>query len=297
MEWLVLGLFCLDLLVCILLGLSTLTALVIGLFLFIGYGLYKGHRLPALFAMMWDGVRTVKSILVVFLIIGILTATWRAAGTIPAIIYYTLPLIRPSVFVPLVFLLNSLVSFLIGISFGTAATMGVICMTMGLTMGADPVLLGGAILSGVFYGDRCSPVSTSAMLVAQLTGTDLYDNLRRMFGTAALPTALSVILYYFLGRSGAGAVDDNVRTLFAEHFHLSVLTLLPAAAILVLALCRVKVRQAMLISIALAVCYQHGEEVIDVVGIGQTLRQRNLRMLDMLVIVVSDFLLMGVVFV
>lgn len=48
------------------------------------------------------------------------------------------------------FLLNCGVSMLTGTAFGTAATMGTICVSVGMSMGMDPVLLGGAMLSGVF---------------------------------------------------------------------------------------------------------------------------------------------------
>ena len=71
-------------------------------------------------------------------------------------------------------LLNSLVSFLIGTSFGTAATMGAICIAMAQAMDISLALAGGAAISGAFFGDRCSPVSTSTLLVAEVTHTDMY---------------------------------------------------------------------------------------------------------------------------
>ena len=81
-----------------------------------------------------------------------LTALWRAAGTIPAIVSYCAGLMNPSVMILMAFLLNALVSVLTGTAFGTAATMGVICMTMAKAMGCNEILAGGAILSGVFFG-------------------------------------------------------------------------------------------------------------------------------------------------
>lgn len=82
------------------------------------------------------------------------------------------------------FLLCCLISFLTGTSFGSVATMGVICMTMAKSMGISTILEGGAILAGIYFGDRCSPVSTSALLVSELTGTDLFDNLKQMAKSA-----------------------------------------------------------------------------------------------------------------
>ncbi len=98
-----------------------------------------------------------------------LTALWRAAGTIPAIVSYCAGLMNPSVMILMAFLFK-LSGVRTGTAFGTAATMGVICMTMAKAMGCNEILTGGAILSGVFFGDRCSPVSTMARWAAGLGG-------------------------------------------------------------------------------------------------------------------------------
>ena len=204
--------------------------------------------------MALSGILTVKNILITFLLIGMLTALWRAAGTIPSIVCYAAGLIAPSAFLLLTFLLNCLLSFLTGTSFGTAATMGSVCMTIAMALGLNPVLMGGAILSGVYFGDRCSPVSTSALLVAELTRTDIFDNIRVMLKTAAIPFLLACLLYGLAGLlshgSGGSAVD--VRAVFSREFRLGLLPLLPAALVLLLALLKVNVRWTMLASIACA---------------------------------------------
>ena len=159
MEWLFLGGFCALLTASLALDFFILWALLGGYLLFFSYGLVKGHRPKALLAMSWEGLRTVKTILFLFLLIGMITALWRASGTIPFLIYHAAGLISPAVFPLLAFLLCSVMSTLTGTSFGTAATIGVICMSIAQAMGLSPVLSAGAILSGAFFGDRCSPMS------------------------------------------------------------------------------------------------------------------------------------------
>ena len=254
MEWLVLGLFCGGLILCLLLDWSILYALLAGLLLFLLYGRRKGFGWKALLGMALAGVKTVKNILITFLLIGVLTALWRAAGTIPVIVCCAAKLIRPGVFLLMTFLLNAAVSVLTGTSFGTAATMGVICATMGGVMGVPVVLTGGAVLSGVFFGDRCSPVSTSALLVAELTKTSIFDNIRRMVKTALAPFLLSCAVYALLGclaPHGEGTLD--LEALFSREFDLSLWTAIPAAVILILSLLRVNVKLAMGASILSAV--------------------------------------------
>ena len=160
---------------------------------------------------------------------------------------------EPRLFLVCSCLLNCLVSVLTGTAFGSAATMGAVCMTMAAALGADPLMTGGAILSGVYFGDRCSPVSTSALLVADLTGTDLFGNIRQMLRTSLVPFALAAGLYLLFGLSSpaAGQAAD-IAPLFALEFRLGPLPLIPAALILVLSALRVRVKAAMLASIAAA---------------------------------------------
>ena len=98
MEWLVIGLFCTALILCILMNWSVLYAMVFGLALFLAYGRHRGFHWKALLRMTLWGVRPVWKILLIFLLIGILTALWRAAGTIPLLVCYAVRLIRPPVF-------------------------------------------------------------------------------------------------------------------------------------------------------------------------------------------------------
>lgn len=253
MELVVLGLFCAGLLVCVAAGWSILYALGAGLVLFLLYGRGKGFGWGELLPTALSGIKTVKNILMAFVLIGMLTALWRAAGTIPVIVSYAAGLIHPGVFVLMTFLLNALVSVLTGTAFGTSATMGIICFTMGSSMGANPVLVGGAVLAGAYFGDRCSPVSTSALLVSELTGTSIFGNIRNMVRTAVVPFVASCAIYLAAGllSDHAGQVPE-LGGIFAREFVLSWVALLPAAAILLLSLFRVRVKVAMAVSILVA---------------------------------------------
>lgn len=239
---------------CIIFDFSILYALSAGFFIFLLYGIYKKYSISELLKDALSGVLAVKNILITFMLIGMMTALWRASGTIPFIVSYASNLISPNIFLLMTFLLNSMVSFLIGTSFGTAATIGVICATMGSTMGINPVMVGGAVLSGAFWGDRCSPISTSALLVSELTNTNIYDNIKQMFHTSMIPTLLTCIAYLILGlyqKSNGNTV--NLEALFTVEFQLDIITLLPAVIILFLAAFRVNVKKSMLVSIIVSI--------------------------------------------
>ena len=104
----VLSLFAVALVFCIGFDISILIALVFGFFLFFGYGLFRKHSVKEMAAMAFSGIKTVKNILITFL-------------------------------------LCCLISALTGTAFGTAATMGVICTTMAGSMGIPILYSGGAM--------------------------------------------------------------------------------------------------------------------------------------------------------
>lgn len=253
MEILTLSLFCLALTVCIVFDVSVLYALAAGLVVFCVYAKLKKHSFKAISGMIFNGIKTSKNVLINFLLIGLLTASWRSSGTIAFIICSAIDFISPEVFVLMTFLLNSFVSFLMGTSFGTSATMGVICMTMAKSMGMNPVMVGGAMLAGSLFGDRCSPVSTSALLVSELTKTNIFKNIKNMFRTAFVPFVITCIIYVILGFfAGGGGDAPDLKTMFAREFSLHWLSVVPAAVILLLSLLKVNVKIAMLSSLVSA---------------------------------------------
>ena len=254
MELLTIGLFCGLLLGCLALGLPITLALTGGLCIFLAYGAKKGFSARELWDMSMDGVKTVTNILIAFMLIGAMTGLWRAGGTIPVLVSYAATLIRPGVLYLMTFLLCCLVSLLTGTAFGTAATMGVVCATMSSGLGLSPMITGGAILAGSYFGDRTSPMSSIVLLVGQLTHVNIFDNIKRMTKTCLLPAALSCGIYAVLGAfSGVSGQVPDLSALFAREFNLHPAALLPAAVILVLSLCKVQVRIAMTASILTAI--------------------------------------------
>lgn len=248
------GIFVAVLIANLLLSLPIIVALVAGYIIFVACGVHLGHPLKSVLKMSLEGVKTVKDILLTFILIGIMTATWRSGGTIASIVYYSSRLIAPQVLILMTFVLCAVISMLTGTSFGTAATMGVICMAMGRSSGANPVLMGGAILAGSFVGDRSSPMSTSALLVSQITRTDIFKNIKAMTKSGLVPIIISAAAFLAMGfLSPGGKISRQMLELLERGFSLHWVTVIPAVIIIVLSAFRVKVRKTMAVSIAAAV--------------------------------------------
>ena len=181
------GIFIIFMVLSLIAGISTIPALFLGLVVFLAVGRRKGFSLKSMLDMSVGGIKNSLVVIEVMLIIGLITAVWRVSGTITVFVYYGMKIIVPPLFLLITFLLSCVLSYALGTSFGTAGTVGVIFMTLARSGGVDPVMTAGVIMSGIYFGDRCSPVSSSANLVAGVTGTKIFDNVKLMMKTAMAP--------------------------------------------------------------------------------------------------------------
>ena len=247
------GVFLAGVVACLVLGRSLIWALLLGLALFSLLGLKKGFTPRQLAAMAWRQGRDSLIVVPVFLLIGMVTALWRASGTISFFLYYGLEGLRPASFLLVAFLLSAVLSFALGTCYGVTGTAGVVLITLARSGGVDLAVTAGAILSGAYFGDRCSPMSSCATLVAACTGTELYKNVREMLKTALLPTLLTVLAFGVLSRLyPIQRMDSVVLSALRENFDLHWTVLLPAVLMLVLPLAKVPVKWAMAASAATA---------------------------------------------
>jgi len=232
--------------------------LLAALFLFVVVLRRRGFAVRSLAKMALTGARQSLPVISVLLLIGMVTAIWMAAGTVPALVYYGTGLISPRFFILWAFILTGLLSSLIGTSFGAVGTVGVALMVMARSSGVAVNPVAGAIIAGAFVGDRCSPMSSSAHLVASITQTSLHTNLRNMIRSGVWPMTLSLFFYALLSLfHPAQLTVSPITAELLQAFNLAPVVLLPASAILLLAALRVEVKMAMLVSIGLGLAIAH----------------------------------------
>ena len=225
-------------------------ALIIGLGIFIYIGKKHGYPLNQLLKLSYEGGKKSLVVLEIFILIGAIIAIWMASGTIPALVFYGIRLIHPQLFILSAFLVTCVVSLLIGTSLGTAGTIGISIMIIARSGDIYLPLVAGAIMSGAYFGDRNSPMSSSANLVAQITETDLYENIVNMIKTSLLPFIISVVLYGILSYFyPITKTSDLLLEGIQYNFHISLWTLLPAISIILLSFLKIRVKISMSISI------------------------------------------------
>lgn len=234
-------------------------ALVGGWILFTLYERSLKRSFSQIFQGQWKAVRKVKSLLVVFLWIGVLTGLWRVSGTLAYLVYESAKILVPQAFYVLTFLITAGISFMIGTSVGTASTAGVVCMTLGRTLSLPAAPLAGAVLSGIFVGDRSSYMSTSALLVGEITGTDVRDNVPKMIKDALVPLLLTVGAYFlFQGRFPATGGGTEDLSFLQEEFAFHPLLVVPGIMMILLPLLKVSVTRTIALSSGLSFFFALG---------------------------------------
>ena len=231
------------------LGWSLSWGLALGLVCFTLVGLRRGLSLRALVRMAGEGARTSLVVLRILVLIGFLTALWRASGTIAFFVHTGLEWMHPSAFYLAAFLLASALSMAFGSSFGVAGTAGVILAAIARSGGASLAVTGGAVLSGAYLGERLSPASSSAALTAALAGVEQHDFQLRMWRTTPLPLALSLVFYGGISLlHPIQQVDQTILRALEEGFDLYWTVVLPAVILLVLPFFKVSAARSILVS-------------------------------------------------
>lgn len=75
-------------------------------------------------------------------------------------VYYGLKTLTPQLFLPIACILCAVVAISLDSAWTVSATLGIAFMAIGETMGINPALTAGMVLSGACCGDKFSPCPT-----------------------------------------------------------------------------------------------------------------------------------------
>lgn len=147
------------------------------------FGRYLGYKWKELQDGMFDSISKVLVAMMLLIEVGMLIGVWILAGTIPMIVYWGLELISPASFLATAFILCIVASTMTGTSFGTMGTMGIALLGVGQALGYPLPLIVGAVVSGAYFGDKMSPVSSSTNITASICEVDLFTHIGSMMWT------------------------------------------------------------------------------------------------------------------
>ncbi|MGB0916674.1 MAG: Na+/H+ antiporter NhaC [Flavobacteriales bacterium] len=195
-----------------------------------------GQKWDKLFDGVISSVESALPALIILLMIGALAGTWLISGVVPAMIYYGLEILNPTIFLFATCIICSIVSLATGSSWTTVATVGVALMGIGRILGFGDGMIAGAIISGAYFGDKMSPLSDTTNLAPAMAGTDLFTHIKHMMWTTFPSITIAALLFLGLGfTAGSGADVGGVETLqtaIASKFNISLgLFLVPAVVV------------------------------------------------------------------
>ncbi|MDG4617281.1 Na+/H+ antiporter NhaC [Enterococcus lactis] len=168
--------------------------------------------------------------ILIFLLIGVLVASWILSGTIPTIMVYGFKLVSVRFFLPTAFLVCAIVGVTVGSSFTTISTIGIAFLGIGHLLGFNDAMTTGAVVSGAFLGNNCSPLSDTTNLAAGIGGVNLFEHIAGMRYTDFPAFVLSLLFYTILGQNGHSAdlasINEMIQNMKAS-FWISPWTLIP----------------------------------------------------------------------
>lgn len=152
--------------------------------------------------MLKGAVKSISSAmgaLIILLLIGSLAGTWMISGIVPTMIYYGMDILSPSIFLVATCVICAIVSLATGSSWSTIATIGIAMLGIGSALNISEGLIGGAIISGAYFGDKMSPLSDTTNLAPAMAGTDLISHIKYMMWTTIPSISITLIIFLFIG--------------------------------------------------------------------------------------------------
>ena len=82
-----------------------------------------------------ENFKSTTGAILILLMVGALAGTWLLSGVIPAMIYYGLKILHPTIFLPATVIICSVISVATGSSWTTSATVGIALIGIGKALG------------------------------------------------------------------------------------------------------------------------------------------------------------------
>jgi len=146
-----------------------------------------------------NNLKSTTGALLILLFVGALAGTWLLSGIIPAMIYYGLQILHPSIFLPACIVICAIISLATGSSWTTSATVGIALIGIGRALDIPVGMVAGAVISGAYFGDKLSPLSDTTNLAPAMAGTDLFTHIRYMTYTTIPSIVITLVVFLFLG--------------------------------------------------------------------------------------------------
>ena len=220
------------------------------------YAVVKRYPTEWLHEGIINGIKPGIIPIFIFILVGALIAVWIQAGIIPTLMVIGFKLISVKWFIPSVFVVCAIVGSAVGSAFTVMSTIGIAFFGIGMTLGINPALVVGSIVSGAVFGDKMSPLSESTNLAAAIVDADLFKHIKHMMWSTVPAFVVSFFLFMVLGhtnRETSLTAIREVTDILEANFTISFWSLIPLFLMLLCAWKKVPAILTILLNIAVAV--------------------------------------------
>ena len=207
---------------------------------------------------IWENIKSVFVPIMILFLVGALAGTWLVSGIIPAMVYYGLLVLNPSIFLPASVVIAAIISIATGSSWTTSATVGIALIGIGTALGIPSGMIAGAVISGAYFGDKMSPLSDTTNLAPAMAGTDLFTHIRYMTFTTVPTIIVTIIVFSIISTTidttGNADVSGLLRTI-KNTFQISPYLFIVPLTVIALILTKTKPLVALGIGVLLAAIF------------------------------------------
>lgn len=244
-------------------------------------GIKNGSSFKSIMDGVSKSIASTSPAIIILLLIGSLAGTWLLSGIVPAMVYYGLQILNPKIFLVATCIICAIISLATGSSWSTIATIGIALLGIGKALGISEGLIGGAIISGAYFGDKMSPLSDTTNLAPAMAGTDLFTHIRYMMYTTIPNFIITLIIFLFLGFGIEESKAQNIQELLIaieNSFNISPWLFLVPLAVIVMIIKKTPALPALLVGTLLggvfAVIFQP-EIITQIAGINDNFFQAS----------------------
>ncbi|MDP6537233.1 MAG: Na+/H+ antiporter NhaC [Gammaproteobacteria bacterium] len=217
-------------------------------------------------ALMSSAISRALPAIYIFILIGMVIASFMHSGTIATLIYFGLDWLSPALFLPIGLVLCALMSLATGTSWGTVGTLGVVFIGIGAVMQVPLPIVAGMVVCGATFGDKMSPISDTTNLAAMSAETSLYRHIYSMMFTTIPSFLFTLVIFIGIGLAYSDsslATDeiDSIRQALFSTYQLSpFITLIPILVLAGLSMRRVApeitMSASVVVAVLIAIAYQ-----------------------------------------
>ncbi len=207
---------------------------------------------------IWENIKSVFVPIMILFLVGALAGTWLVSGIIPAMVYYGLEVLNPSIFLPASVIIAAMISIATGSSWTTSATVGIALIGIGSALGIPTGMIAGAVISGAYFGDKMSPLSDTTNLAPAMAGTDLFTHIRYMALTTTPTFIITLIVFSIISLNIDTTGDADVSGLLhtiSNTFHITPYLFIVPLVVVALILTKTKPLIALGIGVVLAAIF------------------------------------------